>query len=241
MNEVDICNLALGHLGDTATVASIRPPESSVQAQLCARFYPVARNALLEMGSWGFATRRVKLAPVTNPALTIAQMVDPNADTGTWQYAYALPAAVVNVLAVLPAQAVDDYEAKFGPADKDFFPPYPQGYLPVPGSPTYTPQPFALEAQDDGTQIILTNACDAVLRFTTVVTDTTKFSPLFTVALSWLLASMLAGPLLKGDAGEAAGERCLTMFKSFEGQAEASDANQRRTHLEPAVSWIRGR
>ena len=48
-SEVDICNLALGHLGDNATVASLNPPEGSVQAQHCARFYPIARDALLEM------------------------------------------------------------------------------------------------------------------------------------------------------------------------------------------------
>lgn len=242
MSEVDICNLALGHLGDTAQVMSIKPPDASVQAQLCARFYPIARNALLEMGTWGFATRRVALALLAdNPTLDIAQAADPTADQGTWLYAYALPNAVINVLAVLPAEAIDDYEARYGPSDKDFFPPYPQGYLPVPGAPSYTPQPYSLETQQDGTQIVLTNVENAVMRYTTLVDDTTKFSPLFTVALSWLLASMLAGPIIKGDQGEAAGERCLGMFKTFEGMAEASDSNQRKTNVEASPSWIRGR
>ena len=67
MNDVTICNLALGHLGDIANVKSINPPDQSVQAQLCKRFYPAARNALLEMSSWGFATVRAKLAQVGNP------------------------------------------------------------------------------------------------------------------------------------------------------------------------------
>jgi hypothetical protein len=234
-----ICNLALAHLGDTANIASLL--ESSVQAQLCAQFYPVARNALLEMSTWGFATRRVKLALVTNPTLAIAQGVDPSAQYGTWKYAYALPSGVINAIAVLPAGAAGDYEAKFGPAENGHSQPYPQGYMPVPGASMYMPQPYAIETQIDGSQIVLTNVCDAVLRYTTVVTDTTKFGPLFTLALSWLLASMLAGPILKGDAGAAEGARCLGMFKSFEGLAESSDANQRKTNVEPAVSWIRGR
>jgi len=241
MSEVTICNLALSHLGDTADVASISPPENSVQAQLCARFYPVARNALLEMASWGFATRRVKLAQVANPTLAIAQSVDPTEDRGTWRFAYALPNAVINVLAVLPAEAQSDTEAWLGPIEFDHYPPYPQGYLPVPGAPLYMPQPFAIEAQSDGTQIVLTNTCDAVLRYTTLVTDTTKFSPLFILALSHLLASMLAGPLLKGDAGTAAAVQQMQLFTAIKGQASASDANQRRTHVEPATSWIRGR
>ena len=61
-SEVEICNLALSHLGDTATVASSDPPEGSAQAEHCARFYPIARDALLEMQNWKFATRRATLA-----------------------------------------------------------------------------------------------------------------------------------------------------------------------------------
>jgi hypothetical protein len=88
---------------------------------------------------------------------------------------------------------------------------------------------------------VLTNVPDAVLRYTTQVTDTTKFSPLFTVALSHMLASMLAGPILKGDKGAAEAKNQLALAKTFEGMAEASDANQRKNNIEPAVSWIRGR
>ena len=42
--EVDICNIALAHLGDDATIASLSPPEGSAQAEKAARFYPIARN-----------------------------------------------------------------------------------------------------------------------------------------------------------------------------------------------------
>ena len=34
-SDVQICNIALAHLGDTATVASINPPEGSAQAEHC--------------------------------------------------------------------------------------------------------------------------------------------------------------------------------------------------------------
>ena len=44
-SDVDVCNLALAHLGDEATVASISPPEGSAQAGHCARFYPMARDS----------------------------------------------------------------------------------------------------------------------------------------------------------------------------------------------------
>ena len=243
MSEVRICNLALSHLGDTAQVTSIFPPDGSVQAQFCNRFYPIARGALLETAAWGFATTRSALAKVNNP--TVATVTFPSGATetncGTWRFAYALPAGTITVLAVIPALAPSDYEAWFGPVEQDHFPPYPQGYLPVPGAPLYVPQPYTIETQPDGTQVVLTDVPDAWLRYTVLVADTTKYSALFTLALSYLLASMLAGPLIKGDVGMQAGESMLQMFNTALGRAEASDANQRKVRVEPAVSWIRGR
>lgn len=223
-SEVDICNLALGHLGDAATVASLNPPEGSAQAEHCARFYPIARNSLLEMAPWGFATRRIALAAVDNPS-------------STWLYAYAMPANVVNVLSVLPSNATDDYEGTVGAAPNACFP----GFLPINPPSAYMPQRFSIESDSRGNQLILTNQPSAVLRYTTLVTDTTKFSPLFVTSLSWLLASMLAGPIIKGDTGAAEAKRCYAMFQVFEAQAEASDANQSKQTVQPVVSWIAGR
>lgn len=95
-SELDICNLALAHLGDTATISSIDPPEGSAQAEHCARFYPIARNSLLEMHAWGFATKRIQLALLSS-------------GWPEWDYAYAQPNDAVNILAVLPPESSDDY------------------------------------------------------------------------------------------------------------------------------------
>lgn len=89
-SEVEICNLALAGLGDSATVASIDPPEGSAQAEHCATFYPHARDLLLEMHSWKFSTRRATLAQLS-------------VDTFNWAYAYAEPANTLRVLKVLQA------------------------------------------------------------------------------------------------------------------------------------------
>lgn len=223
-SEVGICNLALANLGDTAIVSSITPPDGSAQAQHCSRFYPVARNALLEMAAWGFATKRTTLAELEN-------------DPAQWLYAYGVPAQTLNVIAVIPADATDDYSAELsgqvqcvpGQAFNDRTADY------------YVPQPYALETRDDGQQVIRTNVENAVLRHTYLVTDATKFTPLFVVALGWLLSSMLAGPLMKGEAGALESKRCLEMFKVFEAAAEASDANQQKTNVRQVVPWIAGR
>lgn len=242
MNEVTICNLALSHLGDTAKVTSIKPPDGSMQAQLCANFYPQARNSLLEMSAWGFALKRVALSSVTNPTVNSWTDDNGNAQTsaGTWLYAYAVPSDVANYIAVIPIDAVDDYEQTYPSVGMNPYPIYPAGTLPVPGGSSFVPQPFAIETVS-GQEIVLTNVENAVLRYSAVVTDTTLFSALFTTALSYLLASMLAGPIIKGDAGMAVGMQMMQAFSGWFGKAVASDANQRKVNVQAAPSWIRGR
>jgi hypothetical protein len=212
-SEVDICNLALSHLGDDATVASIDPPEGSAQAEHCARFYPVARNALLELHTWNFATRRATLA-----------LLD---DEGTqWTYTYEQPSDALRVLSVLHVDAPDDLAV---PA------------FPTAGRAVYTPQPFVCESDALGRKIIYTNQEDAMVRYTAFVTDTTKFSPLFVTALTWKLAAMLAGPVIKGDAGRAEAKRCEEMFQMWMRQAITSDANQRHVPVVHSVGWMSAR
>lgn len=199
-SEVDVCNLALARLGDNATVASIDPPEGSAQAEHCARFYAIARDSLLEMHAWKFATRRATLA-----ALTV--------ETWNWTYAYAEPSGALKLLAVLSATAANDAET----------------------------QDFEPESDDSSTAIILTNQEDATLRFIARTTDTTKFSSLFVDALAWLLASYLAGPVIKGDAGAAAAKAGYQSFLVAFSLAKTSDANQRKVRPEHSPPWIAGR
>lgn len=217
-SAVDICNLALSHLGDTATVASLDPSEGSAQAEHCARYYPIARDSLLEMHPWGFATRRVQLAQLSNP-------------WPEWLYAYAQPSDALNILAVLPPDATDDYNAI--PAA-----PHRHGDC---SAGAYTPQKFSCEVDGNGASVILTDQADAVLRYTSLVYDTTKFSPLFVMTLSWHLASMLAGPIIKGDAGASEAQRCTAMMKAYLSKATVSDASQRRSTTTQVVGWIAGR
>lgn len=205
-SEIDICNLALSHLGDTATVASINPPEGSAQAEHCSRFYPVARNAILEMHAWGFATKRIQLALLSS-------------GWPEWNYAYAQPGDAVNILAVLPPSVTDDNVAV-----------------------VQMPQPFSCEIDANDAEVIYTDQADAVLRYTAIITDTTKFSPLFITALSHHLAGMLAGPILKGDVGAAEAKRQEAMMQYYLTKAIESDASQRRVKIDhiPASIAARG-
>lgn len=217
-SDVDICNLALGQLGDAAAVTAINPPDSSAQAGHCSRFYPIARDALLEMHAWGFATLRVSLAQVTNPF-------------PQWQYAYAAPSDALNYLEVLDPNAPDDYSFPLPLAGTQPF------YAPRQSVGIYTPQPFQVETID-GKEVILTDQESAVLRYTRTVTDAAQFSPLFVQGLATLLASHLAGPLLKGAEGRAAGMAKLQEFMKWKEWAIVSDANQRRIQPLQGAAWM---
>lgn len=199
-SEIDIVNLALSRLGDTATVSSIDPPEGSAQAEHAAMFYPIARDSMLEMHDWKFATTRRLLAATTS-------------ETWEWGYAYATPSGMLKARAVLAETAASDAET----------------------------QEYDIQIDADDAQIILTDLEDAALLYTKRITDTTKFPPLFVDALSWLLASHLAGPLLKGDAGKAAAIECLKMFSMIYSQAVNSDASQRKKRPDHTPAWIGGR
>ena len=154
-SPVQICNVALTHLGESGLISSISPPDGSVNAGYCATFYPVAKAEMLELGNWQFATRRGTLAVTEN-------------DSGYYEYAYALPANCLRVLKVI------------GPEDDE-----------AGSSVVY----------ETRNNIIYTDTEEAVCVYTANITDSTKFSPTFVTALSFLLAAYLAGPIIKGADG----------------------------------------
>ncbi|API59637.1 hypothetical protein BSL82_10165 [Tardibacter chloracetimidivorans] len=199
-SEIDIANLALAHLGDDASVASIDPPEGSPQAGHCARFYPIARDSLLELHTWSFATTTAPLAP-------LSVTVD------GYGFAYALPNKCLRPLKV--------YE--------------PGGRFTEPSAE------FEIEIDTNGASILLTDVPDAILRHVLRISDPGRFSPLFVETLSWLLASMVAGPLVKGESGVNAAKTCWQTFLARLADATESDANKAVARLDPKAPWVVGR
>lgn len=203
---VDICNLALAHLGDRATITSIDPPEGSAQADHCARFYPIARDVALEAHAWGFNTVRV-----TNPAVLV------NPQPG-WLYAYAKPDDCLKVLKVIRGGFANEWWA-----------------LPS--------EQFTREIEElTGTEIILTNAENATIVYQRSIEDTSAFPPQFVNALSWLLASYLAGPVVKGDAGRKASQAAYAAWLTESSKSKVLDANQSKTRraYQPEAMRARG-
>jgi len=166
---VQICNMALSHIGSEARVSSISPPDGSVEAGYCATFYDQARTEMLEPGNWAFALKRSSPPEVVNAS-------------DAWAYAYSRPSDALRVLRVLrPSVAVTVFT---------------QDLQRYPHTDDRDGAPFDLEGQ-----IIYANEPDATIVYTRDITDSTKFTASFTAALSYLLASYLAGPIIKGAEG----------------------------------------
>jgi len=82
---VSICNMALGHLGVKASVASLTITSNSTTAEKkCELFYDNARKATLRAHDWGFAERRAELTSVTTSPIG-------------YTYAYAYPSDCLKI------------------------------------------------------------------------------------------------------------------------------------------------
>lgn len=220
-SSVDICNLALSHLGDAATVASIDPPEGSQQAEHCQRFYPVARDAMLDVHPWSFATKRTALASLVL-----------DANVTQWSYVYAKPADALDILSVLPSDSSDDYNGSRSYVNQDVL---------TTVVTSYSPQTFSSEVSAVGANVIYTNQETAVCRYISYLTDTTKFPPAFVMALSYNLAALLAGPVIKGDIAANQAMRCLALADVWMKKAIDVDSKQRKANVSHNVPWISGR
>ncbi|RUM90700.1 MAG: hypothetical protein DSZ27_08395 [Thiomicrospira sp.] len=96
-NVIDICNIALSHLGQRPNVTSISPPEGSVEAEYCATYWPLARDAALGEFDWGFATRVSRMNKVISTV-------------SGYEYMYALPSNCIRVSSVIPEDSLEEQE-----------------------------------------------------------------------------------------------------------------------------------
>lgn len=93
---LNICNVALSLIGQNVTIASINPPEQSVEAEKCALFWPGVRDQILAAHTWSFAIER--------QALALLSVTPPT----PFQYAYAYPGDCIRFIGVRGPSATDD-------------------------------------------------------------------------------------------------------------------------------------
>jgi hypothetical protein len=190
-SSVDICNLALNHFGQDANISSIDPSDGSAEGDLAARFYPIARDELLEEFDWTFARKRTTLAQVTN-------------DRDDVGYKYALPSDLLKARRLLPSGYTDE-------------------------------QNDAADYEMEGSYLY-TDDAQPTLVYTKTLTDTTKFSAMFVVSLSYRVASYISGPIVKDPTGQL--QRGLRTASDAEAarakQVDANSERKRATHTSTA-------
>ncbi len=198
-------------------MVSIDPPEASVQASYCAQYYPLARDMALQAHVWDFTKTRVSLALLAeNP-------------TPQWLYSYARPEDMLHAISILAPDALDDDTL---PPTWDRWQYAAQHLNNTVYNPLGQPQDFTQERNSLGQRIILTNQKDAVLRYTTRSIDASEYPPFFTSAVSHLLASYLAGALMKGDAGKKEGKAQLQLYASWLAEAKKLNAQDSRKSVQ---------
>jgi hypothetical protein len=107
---------------------------------------------------------------------------------GEWSYAYQLPTSMIRVLRVVPPGAAKDH----------------------PG------EDYVLRMDESGSdQLLLTNCPEARLHHIFRQEQTGLYSPMFVAALSYLLGSHLAGPILKGRIGAQVKQSLYAIYRDM--------------------------
>jgi hypothetical protein len=198
-SEVELCNLALSNIR-AGSINSLT--EASIQAQQCKLKYPFVRNRMLADTVWGF-NHKVKAL-----ALSIE-------DIPQWGYAYKYPVDCLKVNRLIPS-----YE-RVGTG-------FSNSYLR--SSSLITPPDIRRSVEFEvfnfsDSKLIGSNDPDLYIDYAAEITDPNLFSDDFIMALSHLLASELAVPLVGAETGRQLRSDSLQIYKEYMNSATANDAN----------------
>ena len=198
-----------------ATIAALDPPDGRAESGHCRRFFQMALNELIEAGAWTFAKTRVALAEATNPS-------------SLWTYAYALPNDCASPLRVLTMAAAQDFIL------------WPFSAVLTVDELQAWNERGSSDFETEGA-LLLTHEPEAVLLYVRTVTDPQLLSATATSALTYLLASYIAGPILRGTEGAKAAQTLRQVAYGIISRAAAQDANSSHERSEFVPETIRRR
>lgn len=223
--DVDICNMALSHLGISTGILSINPPDPSAAGQSCAFWYPKSRNFVLQSAPWNFAYTYQTLASDASqvPGTTWAYP--------GWRYAYQVPNDCLQAVAVVTAAGL-----RFGQMYwNGYWWPYPTQMFAMPKIP------FKIfESQASPGQLAI--ACDVnaatqplYLFYIQCVTNTGLFDPMFSEALSYEIAGKVGGPL-RADPQRVSAAQQMAVSRRLDALAQHMNAAQQdRERSSPSI------
>lgn len=200
-SEVEICNLALSNIR-AGSINSLN--EGSIQAQVCKLKYPILRDRCLREIPWQFNHKIRALAPVTT-------------DIFNWAYAYSYPVDCLKV-----RRLVGSYEAL--PAGTSNVASRLLDSRVMPLKDIRRQIPYEVFNFDDA-KVIGSDQPDLRIDFAAKVTDPNLFSDDFIMALSHLLSSELAVPIVGAELGRALRNDSLQLYRQYLASAIATDQN----------------
>lgn len=167
---VEVCNLALDHLGQTVGITSLS--EQSKAARTCSRHFQQALDEVMAAHPWPFATKAVALALVADDPLP------------GWKNHYAYPSDCLRAGRVCDEDGVRSQAQAWCQ--------YPlEPRISLPFAPFV---PFQLMSGETQTGIV-TDLDEAWLIYTQRQENVTRLPPLALAALAWHLANKIAMPI----------------------------------------------
>ena len=200
-SEVEVCNIGLSNIR-AGSINSFT--ESSVQAQLCKLKYPILRDRCLREIPWQFNHKIAALAPVTT-------------DIFNWAYAYQYPTDCLKINRLVGAfESIPAGSSAVASRAAD------QSLLTLKDQRRQIPYEVFNYANNI---IIGSDQPDLRIDYAAKITDPNLFSDDFLMALSHLLSSELAVPIVGAELGRALRNDSLQLYKQYLNSAIATDMN----------------
>lgn len=254
MNDTDICNLALKHLGHSIEIATgALLTERSKTAKIFRGIIENTRREVLRDFDWQFATGFAELNLIEE---------DP---TNEWEYSYRVPEDAVRVRRLFadmgrkqgaavrpPFRIVSDlystaWDATVTYAQHAYASVTAGGvttwYRSLQGTNlNHNPTggaPWWVAITGSPPAVLYADQVDATAEYTRVITDTQLYPADFIETFSLLLAAY-AAPSLTGD-NEKLGQRALQLYAWRRDGATKNDANERQDDADPESPFISAR
>jgi hypothetical protein len=223
LQDVDICNMAMGNLGISVTIQSINPPDQTNQAQVCAFWYPKCRDQLMQSAPWNFGYTNINLVQEPVPSPTGPQL---GYAAPGWQYSYQYPEDCLQPIAVTTLAG-----SRFGP---QFWLGY---WWPSVGMTLTIPKiPYKISesAANPGNLCILcdflaTPQAPLYLFYIQQITNTAQFDPMYADTLGHLIG-WRAGAQLRADPQKV--QACRDAYHQSRLEALAQHLNASQQDLE---------
>lgn len=222
-SSLDIYNGGLSRIGIDQFLGD--PNETSKAGTLYRMWYDRCRQSCLRDFPWNFATTIVALAPLANVTVP------------GWGNAYAYPVGCLQA-----RQVCDENGARTtiaGVLYGDTFD-YPwsaeyQGGYPAIGIPKMPFKVLSVPTANAGAvqRVIVTDQPNAYLVYTADITDPAQFDAGFIDALSWLIASEVAGPFIGAPAGPQVAMDCGKYYRNAVLNARAQNLNESTPDTRP--------